>query len=454
MKNIVLIGLPGSGKTTVGRALSQRLGIPFIDLDETVEQAAGTTISTYFATYGEEAFRELESTVVQRLQAKQGVVLATGGGTILRKINVDSLKKNGFIIFLDRPIEAICADVKVAHRPLLKEGPQAIRRLSRQRRPLYLKSADWVLGGQLDIEALLGHLAVVHAALAAKGYAVIGDPIAHSLSPQLHGMAFAAQGITEPYTTLHVPRGTLGSFMAAVRRSALKGFNVTRPHKRDILPLLDVVDPGASLCGAVNTVVCRKGSLCGYNTDMEGLSQSLKQADQYFAMRRVTILGAGGSAVAAAVKAGLEGACSIQVAARDAEKSEALARQVAEATHVAVNGTGWEAGILEEACAATDLLLNATPLGMEGYPENFDDYNFLDALPTGSFVCDLIYTPAETELLRQARKRGLATLNGLGMLIFQALLAEELFLETKLDKPAIYQTIRDVLSPTEKELET
>ena len=101
--------------------------------------------------------------------------------------------------------------------------------------------------------------------------------------------------------------------------------------------------------------------------------------------------------------------------------------------------------VMPAAAGAADLVINATPIGMSGVGGNFPSFEFLEALPRRAFVCDLIYNPAETELLRRARELGLAARNGLGMLICQALLADELFLDRRLDKPALYRKIKEML---------
>ena len=451
MKNIVLIGLPGSGKTTIGKALAALADRSFVDLDDEIEKMAGMPIRDIFAQEGEARFRDWEAKAAAQWGAMQGLVLATGGGAVLRDDNVNALCANGLLVFLDRPVPHICADVEIAHRPLLQSGPQAVESLAQQRRPRYLACADLRIDNDADIEQTLAHLQMVCSALDAKDYLVIGDPIHHSLSPKLHGLAFAAQGLHPEYTALHVPRGTLPSFMAAARKGGLRGFNVTLPHKRDILPLLDDVDPEAALCGAVNTVARQKGRWVGYNTDMEGLHLSLKAAGHGFTGRRVVLLGTGGAAQGVALKAALEKADSLHIAARDAAKAEALAARTAAAVGGKVSSGGWDDAMLSDACRQCDLLIHATPLGMTGFGARFEDLRFLESLRPNACVCDLIYTPPETALLRRARALKLSTVNGLGMLIFQALLAEEIFLDQSLDKPRLFLTIKESLLATGKE---
>ena len=434
MKNIVLIGLPGCGKTTLGQMLAQKLGCKFTDFDDEIEKSAKMPISEIFAKHGEPYFRDIESSAIKKAENEQGIIIATGGGAVLRSQNVKSLAKNGFIIFLDRTVADICSDVQIAHRPLLKAGSDAVAELENKRRPIYESAADVTVDVCGDITDVLKELEMIALALNALGYAVIGDPIGHSLSPLLHNTAFKAQNINGNYAAIHVPHGKLKNFVAAVRGSPLKGFNATIPHKQNIIPLLDYIDEEAMLCGAVNTVVQQNGLLKGYNTDMEGLNLALKQAGHGFTNKNVLLIGAGGAARAVALKAVLENAKSLHIAARSTEKARELAEHVSKVTGITVNYSDNAATELEKACKNADLLINATPLGMKGIAENHANLDFLAYMPKHGLVCDLVYNPLETALLKRAQELDIDIMNGLGMLVFQALIAQELFFGKEINK--------------------
>ena len=141
MKNIVLIGMPGCGKTTFGRYLAERLQMDFIDADPEIEKDTGKTIPELFAV-SEDWFRQCETATVRRLARLEGKVLAMGGGVILRPENIRALKENGVVIYLDRHPDDIVSDVDMAYRPLLKGGTGRVYELYDQRHRLYEEAAD------------------------------------------------------------------------------------------------------------------------------------------------------------------------------------------------------------------------------------------------------------------------------------------------------------------------
>ncbi len=430
MKNIVLLGMPGSGKSTLGAALAQRLGKPFIDLDRYIEQQAGRDIPTIFAQEGEEAFRRLEALAVEQHAGLQGTIIATGGGVVLRPSNIALLEQNGLLVFLDRPPEQIAGDLQVAHRPLLQQGPQALFNLYSQRLPLYRQYADCILLNNHTSDHLLNSLVVIAGAARRKAvFAVIGQPIAHSLSPAIHlpvlqrffaGVQYRVEEVTPP---------ALAAWVAKARQEGLDGFNVTMPHKQSILPMLDWLQPQARAEQTVNTVARCQERLLGYTTDADGFCRSLAEKDVSLTASHIVLLGTGGAASTLAHKAGRLGAAALTVLARSPEKAQALAEEVGHASPALQPAWGdMENASLAKACKNADILINATPLGMQGTPAQFEDFSFLQALPAHALVCDLIYKPAETLLLQQAAAQGLATLGGLGMLLYQALLADEYYL--------------------------
>ncbi len=262
---------------------------------------------------------------------------------------------------------------------------------------------------------------------------VIGDPVLHSKSPVLHGAMLSALGLDAAYDARVVRRGELPDYLRWARDHGVAGFNATMPHKEDLLPLLDGMDPAARLTGAVNTVCLREGAWVGFNTDGAGALSALGEVLGFDpAGSTVTLLGAGGAAKAVALALAQAGAERVRVCNRTLERAGELC-----ARHPRLTPAPFDPDTLERLCRGADLLVNCTSLGMEGCPRQFEGFSFLDALPPHGAVFDLIYHPAETELLAQARRRGLRTMNGLPMLVWQAVLALEHFLNRPLDRGAM-----------------
>ncbi len=255
--------------------------------------------------------------------------------------------------------------------------------------------------------------------------AVIGHPVSHSLSPQIHNRFAASLNLSYAYLAFDVTPETLPDFMAAARSLNIAGFNVTMPLKSLVLPQLDEIAASADLYGAVNTVVYREGRFSGHNTDGQGFLLSLAHAGLDPAKANALILGAGGAARAVAM-ALLQKGARVQLACRRPDKALSL-------EGAAYCSWSEIANIIEaEDC---NLLINATPLGMEGSspsggPDesgNFTDLSFLNSLRPGALVYDLIYAPRETLLLHQAKAKGFAVMNGLAHLVCQAALSFEFF---------------------------
>ena len=262
---------------------------------------------------------------------------------------------------------------------------------------------------------------------------VIGDPIAQSKSPVIHGRWLERAGVPGEYSRCLVSAGGLGDYLAERRADpAWRGCNVTMPHKQAVLPLLDHVSPLAARIGAVNTIVrAADGTLTGHNTDAPGFLEPLRPLlAQSHLLRMARVLGTGGAARAIVAALADEGFVLV-LAGRDPAKARALLGELAPAT----GGLEHHAVPLAHFADATDftfddrqglldLVVNASPLGMAGQPPLDLD---LSHVPPGSVVYDIVTHPARTPLLEQAAAAGLPTVDGLTMLIGQAAEAFALF---------------------------
>ena len=241
--------------------------------------------------------------------------------------------------------------------------------------------------------------------------AVIGDPIAHSRSPRLHGHWLQRYGIQGHYVPLHVRSADLAQVLDTLPRMGFVGANVTIPHKRDALTLADAVTPLARRIGAANTLSFTDKGIEADNTDAYGFSQNIAAAVPGWAPRRVAVIGAGG-AIRAVLVALLDlGVQEIRLTNRTSERAQDLALEFG----ARVVALPWSdrAAMLDNC----DTLVNGTALGMVGNPPLELD---LRALPVDAVVNDLVYAPRERPLLAQARARGNLCVDGLGMLLHQA----------------------------------
>lgn len=263
-----------------------------------------------------------------------------------------------------------------------------------------------------------------------KPYAeVIGDPIAQSKSPAIHGFWLDRAGIDADYRHCHVHPADLADYICQRRGDPdWRGCNVTMPHKQAIMPLLDRIEPVAARIGAVNTVIPVGGELVGTNTDAAGFLEPL-QADlakaHYFRMARV--IGTGGAARAIIAALADEGLVLV-VAGRDTAKARSLLDELDPGGehHVASLASFAEPTdfAFDDREACLDLVVNATSLGMTGQPELAFDFSHV---PPGSICYDIVTAPLRTPFLADAERRGLRTIDGLAMLIGQAAVAFERF---------------------------
>lgn len=153
-KNIILIGMPGCGKTTIGKLIAKELHREFCDIDDYIEKTQGKKIEELFL-YGEDYFRKIESLAVEEVSKKNSIVISTGGGVIKLPQNISILKKNGYMIFIDRPIEKIIEDIDITKRPLLKDNKDSIMKLYQERYDLYKKYADYIIKNDTSLDEVV-----------------------------------------------------------------------------------------------------------------------------------------------------------------------------------------------------------------------------------------------------------------------------------------------------------
>ena len=258
-----------------------------------------------------------------------------------------------------------------------------------------------------------------------KLLAVLGDPVAHSLSPVLQNAAIGKLGLDWRYMALPVSAAALPVALDGLHALGAVGLNVTLPHKQAVLPLLQAVTPRAQRLGAVNTLLRQPGGWAGDNTDMAGFMAPLQRQGVDLRNKTALVLGVGGSARAVVAGCGALGCGRIVVAGR---RPQRLQRFLADARCLAdhLEGVPWSG--LDAALASAELVVNTTPVGMSPAVEACPLHpGQLERLRSHTWVYDVIYTPRPTALLRQARARGCTTVDGLAMLVGQGAAALRLW---------------------------
>lgn len=267
--------------------------------------------------------------------------------------------------------------------------------------------------------------------------ALLGSPVAHSISPLMHNEAFAQLGLDYVYLCFDVNEDSLETAVNGLKAAGIRGFNLTMPNKNLMAQLADRLSPAAQLLGAVNTVVNDNGLLTGYNTDGIGYMRSVQDAGYDVIEKTITVMGAGGAASAICAQAALDGVKKIHIFARPTsrfwERTVKLADTINQTTgcRVLVHEHG-DTSALRDALQESALLVNGTSVGMA--PDT--DRTILSdtsLLHPDLIVSDVIYNPRKTRLLAEAEAAGCRTFNGMYMLLYQG--AEAFRLWTGLDMP-------------------
>ena len=272
---------------------------------------------------------------------------------------------------------------------------------------------------------------------------VIGAPIAHSLSPIIQNAALHAAGLDYVYAALPVRADALASAVRGLYDAGIAGFNVTIPFKTAIIPLMDALSEDARRIQAVNTVVVEDGRLVGHNTDVAGFLAGFAERGIALTGKNAVLIGAGGAARAALWGLLRSGVSSIAIGVRCVEKGAALAADFA--ANGAVRACAFVDPAFSRALAAADIVVQTTPLGMTPHTDAMPPVD-MAALKDDAVLYDLIYTPAETRFLREARARGCETINGETMLVAQGAEAFHLWTGKRPDVELMKRVLREELA--------
>jgi shikimate dehydrogenase len=254
-----------------------------------------------------------------------------------------------------------------------------------------------------------------------KTYCIIGDPVQHSLSPAIQNAAFKSLGLNCTYIAFRVPKGELQESVSSLRSINISGFNVTSPHKIEIIKHVDVLDYTAQKARAINTILNVEGVLRGYNTDVYGFIEPLRRRGVSFNGMTILLIGAGGAsrAVIAALSE-QKGITKILIANRSQKKAEDLARI---GSSIGLECSGIDLYNIQEVAVKSHLIVNATPLGTNNKDSMIDH----EHIKKDAIVYDIVYKPVTTNLLENARYAGAQIVYGYEMLLEQGAKAFEIW---------------------------
>jgi len=251
---------------------------------------------------------------------------------------------------------------------------------------------------------------------------IIGDPIEHTVSPEIHNAVFKNKGVDYLYLPFRVKREELGKAIEGMRALNIRGLNVTIPHKVAVMQFLDKLDPLADRIGAVNTIVNDDGVLTGYNTDATGFLQALLERGIEPKGKKVVILGAGGASRAISFILAETGS-SLVILNRTWDKAKLCADRVSEISQSEGAALKLDKENLAAALSQADILINTTSVGMS--PDINETPVVSNLLKPSLVVFDIVYNPIKTRLQKEAEAAGATTISGLDMLVWQGALAFE-----------------------------
>ena len=253
-----------------------------------------------------------------------------------------------------------------------------------------------------------------------KSFAVIGDPIDHSLSPNIHSAAFRELNLDCSYIAYRIPTGELEEGIEGLKKIRIDGFNVTVPHKIEMMKYLDKVDESCSLIGAANTVTNKEGILKGYNTDMDGFLEPFKKKKLKIENMKVILLGAGGAARAIVAGFAKEKAKSITIANRTLEKAKRLSEF---AKRIGLDANAIKIEDVNDSAKDYNIIVNATSVGLKNEPSPIS----LDNINEKTVVYDIVYMPMNTDFIKKAKVKNAVIIFGYEMLLGQAVRAFEIW---------------------------
>lgn len=445
---IFLVGFRTTGKSTFGKILAEKLGLSFFDMDFLIKEQAGEELDS-LTKKGTDwiKFRKIEQEILEDLAQTDRAIISCGGGVGVNNVidkktgktfgelnrEVLAKSKDSLVILLTSADEVIekrllrkfenkkvmpflnqeYAEDSSRGKDVIKKQVEDSMKALQERKPLYEEIANFEIDtSHFILPRSLRNLNVV-----------IGDPISHSLSPNMHNESYKALGIENAnlFVPIRVNEKKLEKFMGAVRVLGINGISVTIPHKESVIKYLDEVDETAKKIGAVNTILNVEGKLTGYNTDWIGAITALEKKTE-FKGKKVAVIGAGGAARAIVYGLVNRGA-KVKIFNRTEENAKELADEF-----------GAEFGEMGDIGEVSDydIVINATSVGLEEDKSPLDK----DLISANQIIFDVVYSataertagvshavasPKETRLIKDAKEKGAQVIYGYEMLLYQGM---------------------------------
>lgn len=274
-----------------------------------------------------------------------------------------------------------------------------------------------------------------------KIFGLFGDPVLHSLSPAMHNAAFEYEGLNYVYVPFNVKSDNLKEAVCSIKALGISGVNVTIPHKQGVMDYMDELSEEARLIGAVNTIHNDNGKLIGYNTDGRGFIRSLEESGFNCKGKSALIFGAGGASRGICVTLGLSDIEDIYIVNRTIERAEEIALAVNENTNARAHVVEYMPEKFGNILSSIDLVVNTTPQGMHGSESGIQNMIDWGSVNREAVISDIVYRPFITPFLLEATRSDLKVVTGDSMLLYQGVLAYEIWLKRK--APA--HVMKDVL---------
>jgi shikimate dehydrogenase len=275
---------------------------------------------------------------------------------------------------------------------------------------------------------------------------LFGNPIEHTASPVMQNAGFKKLNLNFAYLPFLVDKNKIAAAVESIRSLHLAGVNVTSPFKESVIPYLDKLSIEAKLIGAVNTIKNNNGILTGHNTDGNGFIESLKDLSKKFVFKgkKAVIMGAGGACRAIGIALGRKKIAELTIGDIREEKAKSLAAYIKKNLKIKTIGLHAHTQQFYNQVNVSDLLVNATPLGM--HPKtSISPLANISVIHPRQLVCDLIYRPEQTKFIKLAKHLGAKTQNGLGMLLYQGVLAFEIFTGRKAPVAEMRKALKQVI---------